>query len=272
MVYVLLCQQPLRQCVFQRLEGSATLYVQSSLHCHGTCLGWCFHYFMLSPHIPHGSAIRNDMSLESPLLAQYVCQQPFAGRCRLAIDAVVGSHDDFHLGLLHQRAERRQVCLPKVALRGFNVCRMARHLRTAMCCKVFAAGSHFQVYGVVALHTPYEGTAHRSREEGVFTPCLHTPSPARIAQDIDIRAPEGQSCIAGIVAVFTCNAIFGTCLRSYGIAYLLYQFRMECRRQSYGLWKYRSPAVAPHAVQAFVPPVIGFYAQSLDAWSLVHHL
>ena len=47
---------------------------------------------MVAEDVDDGFAIRNDVTLEVPLLAQLVLQQELVHTCWLPIDAVVGAH------------------------------------------------------------------------------------------------------------------------------------------------------------------------------------
>ena len=138
--------------------------------------------------------------------------------------------------------------------------------------KVLAAGRHLQVHGVVALHALHVGRSHGAREERVFTVGFHAASPSRVAEDVDVRAPEGQSCVASVVSVAARHDILRAAFGGNGIADAFHQCRIERGSEADGLRKDRGPAVSAHAVQSFVPPVVRLYAEPWDARRLVHHL
>ena len=114
-VEVCLCDEVLVQRFLHCLEGGTALHVQARLDGDGAGFSFCLCDFVPFVDVGHGIAVGNDVSLEAPLLAQYVGEQEFAARSALAVDAVVGSHDGFDLSLLHQHAESGQVGLPQVA-------------------------------------------------------------------------------------------------------------------------------------------------------------
>ena len=259
-VDVVLGEQLLAEGVLQGAEGGAALHVQARLDGDGAGLGLALRYLVAVVDVGDGAAVGDDVPLEAPLLAQDVGEQQLAARGALAVDAVVGPHDDFHLRLLHQHLEGRQVGLPEVVLRRLHIGLVARGLRSAVHGVVLAAGRHLQVDGVIALHAAHEGAAHGAGEEGVLAPGLHATPPARVAEDVHVRAPERKARIARVVLVAAGHHILGSRLGGNGVANLLHRLGVERGGQADGLGEDGGASAAAHAVQALVPPVVGLDA------------
>jgi len=138
--------------------------------------------------------------------------------------------------------------------------------------EVFGGRHRLQIMRVVALHAPDESNRHLTRKIGVFPVRLLTASPSRIAKDIDVGGPEGQSEIAAVVVMTNGVVILGSRLGRNGIGDPMHQGCIPRRSQTNCLRKHRSQASPRHAVQSLVPPAIGGNAQARDRRRQVLHL
>src|SRR6202012_3525283 len=110
-------------------------------------------------------------------------------------------------------AEGREIRLFEIARAGVDVEGVAFGLRAAVDREVFAGGDRFGVLGVIALHAGDEGYAHAAGEVRVFAVGLLAAAPAWVAEDIDIRRPEGEAVedtvVAFLLGVIVLGAGFG---------------------------------------------------------------
>ncbi len=95
-------------------------------------------------------AVGDDVAVETPVLAQDVLQQALARAARLAVDAVVRTHDRIDLRLLHERLERRQVGFVEVALARMHVETVALRLGPAVHREMLGGGVELAVRVVLA--------------------------------------------------------------------------------------------------------------------------
>src|SRR5260370_8947780 len=70
---------------------------------------------------------------------------------------------------------------------------MARRLRTAVDSKVFWRGHGLQIFRIITLETGHERDADSRSQVRVLAVRFLPASPARIAKDIDVGSPDGQS-------------------------------------------------------------------------------
>ena len=149
--------------------------------------------------IVDGVAVSQHDGVVAPFVAQDVYQQSVAGAAGLTLIAVVGTHHLAHIAFLYQCLESGQVGLPEVSHRDGGVISVAQWLRTAVHGIMLGAGMGLEVFVIVALHTQHGLHTEHSVQVGVFTAGLLSASPAWVTEDIDIRAPEGELGVAGIV-------------------------------------------------------------------------
>ena len=222
--------------------------------------------------IGHRATITHDVSLESPLVAQYIRKQELTTWCTFAINTVVCSHDDFHLAFFNQHLECRKIGFPQIAFRRFHVHRMARGFWSWVNGIVFTASSSFQIDGIITLYSLYESRSHRTRKIWVFTVCLHSPTPTWIPEDVYVRTPKCQARITCVILVLSRNDVLGTSFRCNGVSYLFHQVGVKCSSHTNRLRKDRCPTASCHPMKSLVPPIVWFYSQPTDTWGFVHHL
>ena len=146
-----------------------------------------------------GIAVGEHDGIVAPLVAKDVDEQTVAGAAGLALEALVGAHHLAHICLLHQSLECRQVGLPQVTVRRLHVHRVAQGFGTAVYGVVLGAGVGLEITVVVALHAEYRLHAEHGVHVRVFAAGLLSASPAWVTEYVDVRAPEGQLRVAGII-------------------------------------------------------------------------
>ena len=188
------------------------------------------------------------------------------------------------MALLHQCLEGGQVGFPEVAGgKVLHVELMAVPLRSAMNGEVLGTGQRLHVFpaanivareevvGIALLQAAHNGQSHLCREERVFAVGLLSASPARVAEDVDVRCPERQPLIALHLPCPLRHHVFGTCLIAGDAEGPAHQRIVPRRSHAHGDGEHRCRAVAGNAMQRFVPPLEGRDAQPRDGWRDVHH-
>ncbi len=200
-VEVSLLDKALLQAVGETHEHLAALQVSAVEHCVDRGRQRVFVRLVLSTveEVVDGVAIGEDDGVVAPLVAQDVDEQAVAAAAGLAFKALIGAHHLAHVGFLHQCLKGWQIRLPEVAVGRFDVHRVAQRLRTAVHGIVLGAGMSLIILVVVTLHAFDCCYAQNGVHIRVFATGLLSPTPARIAEDVDIRAPERELRIAGIV-------------------------------------------------------------------------
>ena len=175
--------------------GVAALHIHAAFKGFGNCVRG-IRAVIVTPRdveIVDSPAVGDHQPLEAPLLAQNRVHEVGAGPAGYAAEAVVGYHYFTHAGARHELLERRQVGLAQFALGDPGVEAVAAPLRAGMDGEMLCAGVGFQYFGAaVSLQAAHYRRPHFRRQERVLAVGLHTPSPARVAEDVDVRGPERQ--------------------------------------------------------------------------------
>ena len=96
------------------------------------------------------------------------------------------------MGFCEGGAKARQVSVFEVVRGHVDVGLMTGGSGPLVYGVVFGCGDDARVAGIVALHAGDEGDRHSAGEERIFTWVL-SPSPARIAENVDVGSPEGEA-------------------------------------------------------------------------------
>ena len=206
--------------------------------------------------VRNGPAVGGEIPLEAPFAPEDLLHQHGMAAAGLAIGTVVRAHEALHTCFCGQRFKGGQVGFPKVAGRCLRVELMAQAFRAGMNGEVLGAAGGFQVVGVVPLQPFHKGHAQPGRQAGIFAVGLLTASPARIPEQVHIGAPEGQSLVNVMVAVFLGFVVLGPSLGGDHVRDALHQFFVKAGRQTDGLWEHRRQPRPGHAVKRLIPPVI----------------
>ena len=214
--------------------------------------------------IGEGPAVGNNHSVIAPFATQDGINQVIRGGARLAAEAVVCRHDLLDVGLGDQVLESRQVGLAQVPFRNLGVELVPVGLQAGVDREMLGAGVGFADGRVVrSLEAADHGHAEASGQEGIFAVGLHAAAPARVAEYIDVRSPEGQALI-NLDIVFVGLFVLDAGLVADGREYFFDQGFVKRGRHADGLREDGGGAVAGDAVQGFVPPVVLADAQARD--------
>ena len=141
---------------------------------------------------------------------------------------------------------------------------------------VFRASVSFEVVLVVALHTQHGLNAQNACQIRVLAAGFLTTSPARVAENVHVGAPEGQLGVARVVGDAHRHveerriAVVGTVpvgarLVRNGREDVVEQFGAERSRHTDRL-RINRVAVLPNAVASLAPPVVRRDSQSVNRY------
>ena len=182
------------------------------------------------------------------------------------------------MAFLHQCLEGGQIGLPEVAVGGLDIHRVAQGFGSAMHGIVLGAGMSLQVVVVVALHAEHGLHTEYGIQIGILATGLLSASPAGVTEDVDIRAPERQLGVAGIVGLahsHMLHTVVGAVPVGAGLVadlreHIVDEFLAEGSSHADGL-RIDGVVTLTHTMTGFAPPVVGGDAQPLDGDALVHH-
>ena len=271
-VDVALGMEPLLHALGQELVEVATFQVGAGQHGitggHDV-VGMCL---VITGKVGHGPAVGGYIALELPLVAQNVHQQGVVAAAGLSVHTVVGTHHAMHTGLAHEVAEGGQIGVPQVVECRTRIEGMAQTLGTAVHGKVLGAGHSLQVMRVVALQAAHHGHAHLACQIGVLAVGFLSASPTRVAEDVDVGGPVGETVVLGHAALLQILVEEGAALGAGDIAHAAECLGVEGGSHTDGLRKHGDLFLgAGHTVERLVPPVVGRNAQPLNGRGIVLH-
>ena len=265
-VNLLFRDQALLHGAHQCIVISAAAKVATRFHRRSCSFFRCIHEMMLlpTPDIVDCVAIGNHITLKPPLLAQQIVKQEGTGASGHTVDRVVSAHDAGDFSLTHHALELRQIRFIQIAFRSLGIETMPVPFRPAMHRVMLRAGHRQHVVGIITLNALDELDADLAREIRVFPVSLLTTSPARVAEDVDVRCPERQAIPPfGIAIMFgdvvvELRATFNADDRSF----LMKQSRIPRRSCANRFREDSGDAIVGHAMQGFVPVIISRQTQT----------
>jgi len=148
-----------------------------------------------------------------------------------------------------------------------------RGFRATVNSEMLRSGEGLEVMRIVTLQTRDERKAHARGKEGIFAVSLLAAAPSGIAEDVDVRGPDGQPAVpvAGAV-LMEGRIIFGAELRADDAGDSVHQRLVESGGESDGLRENGGVSRPGDAVQPFIPPVIRRNAEARDSIRAVFEL
>ncbi len=207
-------------------------------------------------NVDDGAAVGDDEALEAPSLAQVLLKKHLVGAGGELIDGVVGAHHRLHLAVGDGGAKGGQVGLFEIARRGIDIDGVARRLRAGVYGEVLAGGHGAEVIQVRALHAPDEGAAHAAGQERILAVGLLAAAPAWVAEDVDVRRPEGKPEEDAVIAFALCLVVFGARFLADGVAHHVDRRRIPSGGHADSLGKDGDVAGPCHTVQSLVPGLV----------------
>ena len=126
--------------------------------------------------------------------------------------------------------------------------------------------------GIIPLKAFNKCATHHAGQIGVFAVSLMSAPPARVSEDIDIRAPVGQPLIdTGRTKLFI-TVVFCACLGRNRVSNTPQQIGVKRRRHPDCLWENSRRPGTGDAVQSLIPPVISGDMQLLDCRCVIPQL
>ena len=223
--------------------------------------------------VVNSAAVTYDHVIVAPLVAENLYHQRIATAARFALKSIVSAHHFFHMSLTHQALKSIEVGFRKVAQRNvLCVEGMTLVLRSTVYGIVLCTSMEFVVLAILgALQTANDSQSHHSRKVRVFAVGFLPTSPTRVAEDIDVRCPNGKPLILTRASRLFVKRVLGTPLVRGCSKYLLHQFRIEGGSHAYRLWENGSNTGAGIAVKRLTPPVITANTQFRDSGRIVDH-
>ena len=220
--------------------------------------------------IPHGPAVGDEMSFESPFTPQDVLQ----GRTRaadFAVCSVISPHDRFDFSILNAGFKGRKIRLFHILRTDFRVELMPQCFRSRMHREMFGTGCCPHVLAIPLNTADKPDRQHRCQER-VLAVGLMSPAPAGIPENIDIRRPERNSFINIPVSIRSLRVVFGPAFHGNHLADFLHKVRIAGSRKTDRLRKNGCRPGSRDAVQCFVPPVVSRNVQPFNRGSIVAQL
>ena len=210
-------------------------------------------------------AVGDNESLVTPFAAQDVADQIRGSGAGNPAEAVVGRHHFLDARLGHQILESGKIGLAQIALAHLGIEAMAGAFRPGMHGKVLGTGVRLQHFGIgIALEAPHDRHTELAGQVRIFAVGFHSAAPARVAENVDIGRPEGKPLVLALLARFPGEPVLDPGFVGDGREHGLDLVGVERGGHTDGLREHRGAAVAAHAVERLVPPVVGGNAQTRD--------
>src|SRR6266542_4382744 len=157
---------------------------------------------------------------------------------RLAIQAVVGTHHRSGVPFCDGRPERRQVCLAQIAFSDRGIEPVPLRLGSGVYGVMLGRRDNFQVLWIVALQSLDEFDSEPAREVRIFAVGFLSAAPTRVAKDVDVRRPEGETIKPAPIPVPLRLLIFGARFFRDDSLDAVDQWRVESCPETDGLREY----------------------------------
>src|SRR6266550_8962059 len=174
---------------------------------------------------------------------------------RLAIQTVIGAHHRSGVSFCDGRPERRQVCLAQIAFSDRGIEPVPLRLGAGVYGVMLGRRDNFQILLIVALQSLDEFDSEPAREVRIFAVGFLAAAPARVAKDIDVWRPEGETIKPAPIPAPLRLVILRARLFRDDSRDTVDQLRVERCSKTDGLREYCRNAESD-AVQGFVPPVV----------------
>ncbi len=222
--------------------------------------------------IVDGAAVGDHIPFKAPLVAQDINQQLVATATGFPFIAVVGAHEGIGVAGSDQLLECRQVGVPYISQGRAGIKRMAIVLGTAVYGIVLGRGNGLEIFVVVSLKSFYKRYAQCGCQIGILSIRFLSPAPPGVAKDVDVGCPEGQSIVLVLAPGAQGLMILGPCFVGDYFCRAKHGVCIERGRHTNSLGKDRGNARSGNAMQAFVPPIVGWNSKAVDGRGVVHHL
>src|SRR5687768_11849761 len=121
---------------------------------------------------------------------------------------------------------------------------------------MFRRGNELQVRRVIAFQRLAKGNSEAARQVRAFAERLVAAAPARIAEDVDVRAPERKTLVVTAVALAQKLVMLRARLIADRGRDLRHASHVPHRGKADGLRKHGGNTRSSDTVQALVPPIV----------------
>ncbi len=136
---------------------------------------------------------------------------------------------------------------------------------------MLGASRCFQKFSV-SLH-PLDISGRKSRsQKRILSERFLSASPARIAENVDIRRPKSKSLVDVVIFMLVVLVEFYSCFGGDHIGNCVNPCRIKGCGKRDCVWEYRCRAASCYAMGAFIPPVVCMNSQSFDGGRIVQEL
>ncbi len=259
--------------LYQRTERDTALHVSTRAQSVGNGRGLAVGEAVTArtPKIIHSPAVAHHHAVEFPLVAQNLLKQTCIAATGLAVQTLVGAHHLCHMAVLHQRFKSRKVRFPEIAQRQrIDVHAVSAPLRPAVNSKMLGAGQQLFILLVPrSLQSAHDCQAHARSQIRVFAVSFLAASPARVAENVDVRCPKRDALVDFRMSLVSGYVVLGPRLGAHHVETLMHQCVVPRGSQRHRNGKDGGLTVTAHTVQCLAPPVEFRNAKSRDGLRLV---
>ena len=216
-------------------------------------------------------AIGYNITPETPAVTKQRAQEETSAT-GFSPQPLVSTHYGPDTGFLYHFFKMRRIGFVKIPFTGMNIGTVARGFRSAMHGKMFGCSHQFQVFRVIALQ-PFDILySHFTGQIRIFAICLHTSSPPRVPENINVWCPIGQSLVNSPFILPEKIMVFCPGFVTYSRGNVKHHISVPHGSHSNGLGKNGGVTCTGDPVQALVPPVVFRHTQPVDGSGFMSHL
>ena len=197
-----------------------------------------------------GPAVGYDDAFVIPFVAENLHQQAVTSAAGFAFETVVGTHHFFHVSLTDKVFEGGEIRFPQVTrVYLFGIETVPVPFGTGMYGKMLGTSVQLVILlAVGTLQSAYDRHAHLSGQVGILSIGLLSASPARVAEDVDVGRPYGESLITFQFALAAEGSVLGAGFVGDSSKYVVEQVAIERGSHTDGLREYSGKSGASYAV------------------------
>ena len=155
------------------------------------------------------AAVGYDIAVKTVCIPQNLTEQTMVRAARFAVHAVVRAHNSRRMCRRDDIGKRRQVCSEQIRVGYVDIENVTQLFRSAVYGVMLQGRVRLAIFSV-ALQTADKGVPHMRGQIRILTIGFVTSAPTRIAENIDIGRPHGQSLIGAGIAERPVRVVFGT--------------------------------------------------------------
>src|SRR6266568_7437342 len=142
--------------------------------------------------VADGPTVRDDVAFEAPFVAQSVKEKVICAG-RFAAHRVIGAHDRIGPAFHDRGAKRGSIGVRQIVEGYRHVKAVAKNFPAAVNGEVLGCEYGLQIVRVVALQAGNECHADAAGKKWIFSVGFLAAPPARVAKDVDVGRPKGET-------------------------------------------------------------------------------